>query len=110
MPSLHSLRFDIARAGTPIENILTPVVLCGLLTSSAMVPAATLTGRFAYCPSSVTVNLSEEGTLDWGHWGLWNEWTYNHKYGVAQQIRYSFITVEGYPGWPGPYLIPYGER
>ena len=55
-------------------------------------------------------NLSAEGTLDWGHWGLWNEWTYNHKYGVAQQIKYSFITVEGYPGWPGPDLIPYGER
>ena len=79
------------------------------LTSSSVLSAATLTGSYQNL-GPATINLSAEGTLDWGHWGLWNEWTYNHKYGVAQQIKYSFITVEGYPGWPGPYLIPYGER
>ena len=58
----------------------------------------------------MTINLSAEGTLDWGHWGFWNEWTYNHKYGVAQQITCSFITVQDWAGWPGPYVIPYSER
>jgi len=92
-----------------IKRILAPVAFCSLLTSSSIVSAATLSGHFGGIWEDV-VNLSEEGTLDWGHWGFWNEWTYNHKYGVEQQITYSFITVEGYPGWPGPYLIPYAER
>jgi hypothetical protein len=87
-----------------------PFAICTLLTSGGIIPAATLTGRFDYGPYGVTVNLSAEGTLDWGHWGLVNEWSYNHKYGVARQITNSFITVTDYPGWPGPYVIPFWER
>ncbi len=86
-----------------------PLFLCSSLTFSSVLSAATLSGYYQNL-GPATINLSQEGTLDWGHWGLWNEWTYNHKHGVAQQIRYSFITVEGYPGWPGPYVVPYGER
>ena len=82
---------------------------CNLLTFPSILSAASLSGRFAYSPSE-TVNLSTEGKLDWGHWGLWCEWAYNHKYGVPQQITYSFITIEGYPGWPGPYIVPDWER
>ena len=83
---------------------------CNLLTFPSILSAASLSGRFDYSPTNEIVNLSAEGKLDWGHWGFWNEWAYNHKYGVTQQITYSFITVEGYPGWPGPYVVPYVER
>jgi len=104
------LRRDGVAAGLYPGPVFLFLLFCGLLLSSGTGSAATLTGRFDYGPYGVTVNLSEEGTLDWGHWGFWNEWTYNHKYGVARQITYSFITVEDYAGWPGPYVIPYSER
>ena len=75
-------------------KILAPFVLYSLLTFASLGSAATLSGTF-YDPGSDIINLSAEGTLDWGHWGLVTEWTYNHKYGVPQQITYSFITVTG---------------
>lgn len=53
--------------------------------------AATLTGTFTPLQGA-TVDLSAEGKLDWGHWGLVTEASYNHKYGVTPQISYSFTT------------------
>jgi hypothetical protein len=92
-------------------GICLPLILCGLLSSSSVLPAASLSLSFTLTGDyGSVVNLSQEGTLDWGHWGFYNEWTYNHKYGVPQQITYSFITITNYPDWPGPYIIPYVER
>jgi hypothetical protein len=103
------LRPGAATEGLCLERILAPFVLSSLLSFSGSASAATLAGRFDI-PGGGTYSLSEEGTLDWGYWGLVDEWSYNHKYGVAQQITYSFITVTDYAGWPGPYIIPYSER
>ncbi len=51
-----------------------------------------LSGAFTALSPGATIDLSGEGQLDWGHFGLVTEWSYNHKYGVPQQITYSFIT------------------
>ena len=61
---------------------------------------ATLSGSFIPLPSGTNVNLSAEGQLDWGQWGLVNAFSYNHKYGVAQQITYSFLTDAIYADGP----------
>ncbi len=82
-------------------------MLVGLLCLPGSLRAATLTGSFASLPVSARVNLSAEGTLDWGHWGLVNEWTYNHKYGMPQQITFSIITDEF--ATDGPFLLETGE-
>ena len=53
-----------------------------------------------------TVDLSAEGQLDWGQWGLMSEWGYTHKYGVSPHITYSFVTDEYFTD--GPYLLDGG--
>jgi hypothetical protein len=78
-----------------------PLVFCLLVASSSLLSAATITGFFTNVPPGVTVDLSGEGQLDWGHWGQPNEWSYNHKYGVTQQItNAAFITDSGYGDGP----------
>ncbi|MCX7709740.1 MAG: stalk domain-containing protein [Clostridia bacterium] len=53
--------------------------LTGTLSGSAAAPA-------------YSVNLSNEGTKDWAHWGFDGESKFNHKNGVTQQIgNYSRI-------------------
>jgi hypothetical protein len=107
MQCIKLLRLGAVKGGARLERILTPFVLCGLLGSSSIVSAATLSVDYDYLWPG-TNNLSEEGTLDWGHWGLVNEFSYNHKHGVAQQITYSFITdVADYPDWDGPFVLAY---
>ncbi len=73
----------------------------------ALLMGASLSGSFTQIPSATNINLTAEGQLDWGDWGLANEWNYNHKYGVAQQITYSFITdIKDYYPYPdGPWLL-----
>jgi hypothetical protein len=44
----------------------------------------TLTGRIAMPPPSI--NLSQEGTFDWAHWGLRNQSSFNHKWPGPAQI------------------------
>jgi hypothetical protein len=46
----------------------------------------TLSGDVFSPPSNHTVNLTTEGTLDWGHWGLNGPANFDHKSGVTQQI------------------------
>lgn len=43
-----------------------------------------LTGSVALPP--ISVNLTEEGTADWAHWGLVAPASFNHKASVAQRI------------------------
>ena len=76
-------------AKTGVSSILARLLPCVLLTWSGIVSAATLSGSFATLAPGTTVDLSAEGQLDWGHWGLVTEWSYNHKYGVAPQITCS---------------------
>jgi hypothetical protein len=109
MPGLQLLGPAKGIARSRVRSLWALAAFCSLLGCSSSLFAATLSGRFDY-PWSGINNLSEEGTLDWGHWGLLGEWGYNHKYGVAPQITYSFITVTNYAGWPGPFIIPLWER
>lgn len=104
---LRSVRLGMRKAGVGRGKI-PALLLCGLLASSAVVSAATLSGDYEELPyvDGPTNSLTQDGTLDWGHWGLVTEFTYNHKYGVAQQIRYSFITdFIDYPDWDGPFRL-----
>ena len=48
------------------------------------VTAATLSSKFTR--SAMSVNLSQQGTLDWAHWGLQNSNSFSHKQGVSQSI------------------------
>ena len=66
--------------------------------------AATLSGggangdRLIGNPSSQTagVNLTQQGGLDWAHWGLSSPASFNHRSGVAQQIsNYSMVGGNG---------------
>ncbi len=45
---------------------------------------AMLSGKFVR--SAMSTNLSQQGTLDWAHWGLQNSNSFAHKQGVAQSI------------------------
>lgn len=43
-------------------------------------------------PVSGTVNLTAEGRLDWGHWGLGTDTSFDHKAGVSSVIsNYSIV-------------------
>ena len=48
------------------------------------VSTATLSGKFVR--SAMSINLSQQGTLDWAHWGLQNSNSLAHKRGVTQSI------------------------
>jgi len=50
------------------------------------VRAATLIGTFSPVPTGTDVNLTEEGTLDWVHWGLYTDSSLDRKAGVTPQI------------------------
>ncbi len=49
-----------------------------------------LTGSQTSPPSNV--NLRNEGTTDWAHWGLTNATSFNHRSGVTQQIS-NFTSI-----------------
>lgn len=45
-------------------------------------------------PPPGAINLTAEGLTDWAHWGLESEFSFNHKAGVASQIRnYTYAGV-----------------
>ncbi|HTI97983.1 MAG TPA: hypothetical protein VL527_03690 [Dongiaceae bacterium] len=75
----------------------------GLLLAAGLFPlrAASLAGRFAPAPASAVVDLTDEGQLDWVHWGFLTEQTLIHKYGVAPQIQAGFIGGL----YDGPYRL-----
>jgi hypothetical protein len=107
MQCLQLLWCRAFNCGGRLERILTCLVVGSLLSSSSLSSAATLSVSYDYLWPG-TNNLSQEGTLDWGQWGLVNEFSYNHKYGVPQQITYSFITdYADYPAWDGPFIFDY---
>lgn len=103
---MHHALFLSLRAVLPrrrLERCRALLVAALLVTYPRLVGGATLSGSFAGLSPGTTVDLSGEGQLDWGHWGLVTEWSYNHKYGVARQITYSFVTDAYYTD--GPYLL-----
>ncbi len=107
MCCMHSSPPGAVWARTRCGRILGLLVLCATLTSSRGVWAASLSGSFEVLYSG-TNSLTAEGTLDWSYWGLVTEFSYCHKYGVAQQIKYSFTTDwADYPRWDGPYIVDY---
>jgi hypothetical protein len=85
-----------------------PFVLAILLFRPMLTRGATLTGSFAQVPPGTGVDLTGEGQLDWGYWGLITEGSYNHKYGVTQQISYAFITDTFLTD--GPYQLTHSSN
>ena len=64
----------------------------------SLLKGATLTGTFTPIPQDAVVNLTEEGALDWVHWGLFTDSSIDRKAGVTPQIP-DFIPI----GYGGPY-------
>jgi len=89
-----------------VEDGLAAFIFCLCLNSPGLGSAATISGSFTNLTPGPTINLSDEGQLDWRHWGLVNEWNSDHKYGVAPQITGSFITDEFF--LDGPYPLEGG--
>ena len=61
-------------------------------TATPMVPGSLFASRTLAPP---TVNLSDEGTADWAHWGLASPSSFNHKVGVAPQISNYAVLGSG---------------
>ena len=55
--------------------------------------AATLIGKFTPIPTGTVLDLTEEGTLDWVHWGLYTDSSLDRKAGVTPQIP-DFTPIE----------------
>src|SRR4051794_6258951 len=99
---MHNKTFFKRR--TPFHQTSQIVFLAAVLLClcSMRADAATLTGSFASL-TGASIDLTTEGKLDWGHWGLNSEGTYNHKYGVAPQIKYSYVVDQFLAD--GPYRL-----
>ncbi len=75
-----------------VAAVLCVVLMVPLLLNFSAVQAAlgqptataTLSGKFAH--STMGVNLSQQGTLDWAHWGLQNNISFAHKQNATQRI------------------------
>jgi hypothetical protein len=57
-----------------------------------------LTATFAFTPAGV-VNLTNEGTIDWAHWGRNSATAYDRKAGVTQRITNVTKIGAGELGW-----------
>jgi hypothetical protein len=91
---------------SPRRDALGTLVLVLFALAPSMIPAATLSGSFQPLSLGTSVDLTDEGTLDWAEWGLVTEYSFNHKYGVTQQITYSVVTDPYLTD--GPYLLASG--
>ena len=60
-------------------------------------PGASISGTFASIPSGSVVELTQEGQIDWVHWGLYTETSLNRKAGVVSQIS-DFVPVSNSNG------------
>ena len=79
------VRLGAVRARIRVEDILAAFLFCVCLSSPGLASAATLSGTFANLTPGTTVNLSDEGQLDWRHWGLMTEW--------SSDLSECFITI-----------------
>src|SRR2546426_9935714 len=77
-----------------LQGILFGALLCGTCTINAV----TLSGSFTPISQGSVVNLTTEGPLDWVHWGLYNETSFNRKATVAPQIG-DFTVVDATSGF-----------
>ena len=62
-----------------------------LVLQSAAVEAGTISGTYQTIPQSSQVNLSQEGPLDWVHWGTFTEFAPDRKAGVSPAISDYFL-------------------
>ena len=79
-------------------------LLCAALivTATARVDAGDISGTFENIAASSSVNLSQEGSLDWVHWGTYTEYALDRKAGVTPQISDFFVLGIFSPG-NGPF-------
>jgi hypothetical protein len=69
--------------------------------------AATLNVSFSSIATGTVVNLSQQGVLDWVHWGLFTETSIDRKAGVIPQIS-DFTLVDASNGYT--YVYQYGDN
>jgi hypothetical protein len=82
---------------------LLTLIVC-LLCTAPPARGATLIGHFDPVPAGTNINLTAEGALDWVHWGLYTDSSFNRKAGVTPQIP-DFIPVK--MGGPFQYADNY---
>ena len=71
---------------------LSYLLFCFLLLSSSS-RAASLTGDFASIPRNSVIDLSEVGSVDWVHWGLYTVTSLNRKSSVTPRIgNFTVVT------------------
>ena len=88
---------------------LRTLALFGALVFPGLLPleAGILSGDFASVPEGSTVDLTQEGTIDWVHWGLYTESSLNRKAGVPALIG-DFILQDASNGFA--YVYQYADN
>src|SRR5213594_2236944 len=82
------------------------VLAVGLLSSLAT-RGGSLSATFAGVPEGSTVDLTQEGAIDWVHWGLYTESSLNRKSGVPALIS-DFILQDDSSGFA--YVYQYADN
>jgi hypothetical protein len=83
------------------------VVLLLAITLAQSAKAGTLNASFATVPEGSDVSLSQEGKVDWVHWGLHTESSLNRKAGVTPQIS-DFTRLDASNGFS--YIYQYADN
>src|SRR6266496_5317727 len=70
--------------------------------AGAAAPGPSLSGNLATIPAGTIVNLTSEGEIDWVHWGLYTETSFERKAGVPEQIS-DFTVLDAPAGFAFAY-------
>jgi hypothetical protein len=84
--------YDVTAVATGADGEMAasdPATIFIYLPSGGGALTASVTGTPA------TTDLTAQGTADWAHWGLYREYSFNHKLGVASQIGNYHFVVSG---------------
>ncbi len=84
-------------------------LVCTALLATARLQAGEISGTFDLITPSTTINLSQEGPVDWVHWGTHTEYAFDRKSGVAPQISDFFVLGIFSPG-NGPFYFGDGSN
>src|ERR1043165_8251522 len=84
--------------------LILALVLC-LLSLPSHPAAASISVTYSLIATGTAVNLTQQGSLDWVHWGLFNEASVDRKAGVAPLIG-DVEAVEGQGGFTFILQLP----
>src|ERR1043165_8562513 len=86
--------------------LILALVLC-LLSLPSHPAAASISVTYSLIATGTAVNLTQQGSLDWVHWGLFNEASVDRKAGVAPLIG-DVEAVEGQGGFT--FIYQYSDN